>query len=218
MSSSMKIHKTHGKHRIKSAGYGTTDIAAMCSVTAATVAKWIDDGKIAAHVTVGGHRRVNGPDLVAFLRQASVPVPEELERVHVTHVLIVDDDPEDRALISRLIHKNFQGYTVIEAENGFEMGHKLASFRPAVVLLDLMMPGIDGFSVCEMIRKDSNLDKTKIVAISGRDDRAVRERILGLGADAFVSKNVDEEILLKELNLFLTPRRTYAPRAAQTAH
>lgn len=182
----------------------------MCQVTAATVAKWIDDGKMNSYQTAGGHRRVSEADLVSFMRKLSLPIPPELDANNSLHVLIVDDDPADRERLAYLIKKSFPNATILEAENGFDMGHKVATFRPVLILLDLLMPGIDGFQACELIRRDPKLKDVKIVAVSGLDDAGNRKKIMEKGADGFVSKNADNEVLTEKLRDFLTTGRVYA--------
>src|ERR1700756_2553032 len=99
----LKTHKKHKKQRIRSANYGTSDIAVMCAVTPATVAKWIDDGNLAAHLTVGRHRRVNESDLVTFMRRLKMPLPSQFLPKSAPSILIVDDDKQDLEFMVQLI-------------------------------------------------------------------------------------------------------------------
>ena len=203
----MENQKKHKKQRIQTGDYGTSDIAAMCRVTAPTVAKWIDEGKMASYLTAGGHRRVSESDLVSFMQSLNIPLPAELRSSAPLHILIVDDDPEDREHIAFVLRKNVPDAILHQAQNGFDMGHKVATFQPALVLLDLMMPGISGFDVCELIRKDTKLRSTKILAISGLDDAATHSEVLARGADAFFSKNSDDDDFVQKVKQLLTVRR-----------
>jgi CheY-like chemotaxis protein len=87
------------------------------------------------------------------------------------------------------------------ARDGFEAGAKVESFRPHALLLDLMMPGIDGFEVCRRLRARPTLNHVRIVAMTGFPSQENIERIMSAGADACLPKPLDPERLLAELGL-----------------
>src|ERR1700761_2701459 len=87
------------------------------------------------------------------------------------------------------------------ARDGFEAGVKVESFRPHALLLDLMMPGMDGFEVCRWLRSRPTLNHVRIVAMTGFPSQENVERIMTAGADACLPKPLDLERLLTELGL-----------------
>lgn len=178
---------------------GTTEVARICHVTPPTVGRWIEDGKLPSFTTGGGHRRVWVADLVGFLREHNIPVPADLESAVDCKVLIVDDEPTIRQLIAAVIVTIDDAIAVHEAADGFEAGQKVASLIPRVVILDLRLPGVDGYRVCEMIRADEKTKDVHILAVSGHSIEEARARVLAAGADDFFPKPFDAEQLRAKL-------------------
>jgi len=104
-------------------------------------------------------------------------------------VLIVDDDASGRATIEALLFG--RGYELVFANSGMEALEKAGAHVPDLILLDVMMPDIDGFQVCERLRSDPLLAQVPVVMVTALDDRDSRLRGLLAGADDFVSKPVD---------------------------
>ncbi len=109
-------------------------------------------------------------------------------------VLAVDDDP----VIQRLLQVNLEmeGYEVELAGDGEEALERVRSFRPDIVLLDIMMPKKDGWEVCAAIKSDPELGRTPVVFLSARAQDSDLERGTGLGADAYITKPFDPIDLL----------------------
>lgn len=164
--------------------YTTHDIARLVNADISTVSSWIDQNKLAAYRTPGGHRRVARENLMAFLKKYGMPAPEQRSDLRV---LVVEDDPDFRRALTRMV-QTVPGVTVREAEDGFSAGRKVEEFKPDVVLLDLMLPGIDGFKVCREIRRDPALTETRVIVVSGHDTPENRRRVQEAGADAFLAK------------------------------
>lgn len=167
---------------------GTFEIAKMCHVSPGSVIRWIHEGKLSAVSTAGGHRRVPREEVAWFLKSLGMPVPGELENDEKIKVLIVDDEEPIRKLIQTVIKKHLRGALIEEAEDGFIAGTKLNSFFPNLVILDLNLPGLNGFRVCDFIRNAPQLKGSRILAISGLQDTDIQEKILRLGANDFLAK------------------------------
>jgi excisionase family DNA binding protein len=178
--------------------YTTIQIAKLLSVTSMTVARWIDAGKLEAFVTPGGHRRVYAGELAKFLIKHKMHLPPELESIGKTKVLVVDDDELIVKNISRYFGKAGDNYEVFTATNGFEAGEAISDQNPDLVILDIMLPGIDGFKVCELIRK-RNKD-TKIIAITGYDSDENKKKIIASGANSYLAKPFEIADLEKEIS------------------
>ena len=179
--------------------YTTFDIARLCDVYPTTVADWIDQNKLKAFVTPGGHRRVKERDLVAFLKQHKMAVPRDLGGNKT--ILIVDDEPEVLKAVRALLKTAGEKYEILTAEDGFQAGQAVSEFSPDLVILDIMLPGIDGFKVCELIKKKSPL--TKIIAMTGYNTEEHRRRMKEKGADAFLAKPFGREDLFKIITRLL---------------
>jgi excisionase family DNA binding protein len=164
----------------------THDIARLVNADISTVSTWIDQKKLAAFRTPGGHRRVRREDFLAFLDAYKMPSPAPLDRGGLT-VLVVEDDPDFRRALKRLI-ESMPGVTAHEAEDGFSAGRRVEELKPDLVLLDLMLPGIDGVKVCRQIRRDPDLAGTRVIVVSGHDSPDNRRRVQEAGADAFLAK------------------------------
>ena len=176
----------------------TFQIAKMLHVDPGSVANWIDQGLLAAHRTPGGHRRVTEEDLVSFLRKHKMPVPEELE-TPPTRVLIVDDEPAITQLIGRAIQATHPEWEVNEAHDGFHAGHVVATFKPDVVILDLRMPGMDGYEVCRLIKSQNNAQHVEILAMTAFPSPENETRILDCGAKVCMAKPLDMDKLMGEV-------------------
>lgn len=104
-------------------------------------------------------------------------------------VLVVDDDPRNRALLRDLL--TARGHTVTEAGSGREALQRMAEAPPDVVLLDIMMPGLDGVEVCRQIKTDSRTAHIPVLLVTALSDRADRLRGIEAGANDFITKPLD---------------------------
>lgn len=195
------------KQRIVKKAFGTHEIARACQVTPPTVIRWMEEGKLVFFTTGGGHRRVWDTDLAAFMRLHNIPVPAALEAGTKLRFLIVEDDAEYRKLLGRLLGAAYPEAEIAEAADGFEAGHKVYSFLPTLITLDLHLPGVDGFKICELIRGTADLKGIKILAVTafGTDD--ARARVLEAGADDFLCKPFEAAVLNKKLERLLADTR-----------
>ena len=170
--------------------YSTHDVAKICCVTPTTVIRWIEDGLIPAFKTVGGHRRVRREDLERVCRERNIPfnVPTGSE---VGRILVVDDEPVVLDLVRDVVKELNHKFEVEVAKDAFDAGRLVVSFRPQLIFLDLMMPGVDGFEVCTRLKKDTATQNTEVIAITGYYTEANMERILSSGAAACLKKPLD---------------------------
>lgn len=167
--------------------YTTYEVAKFCQVTMLAVVKWINQGKLPAYRTPGGHRRVKAGDILAFLRHYHMPIPAALQFLENKRVLVVDDDPQVVSVIERALEKLGLKMEIASASDGFEAGQKVADFSPDLVLLDLKLPGIDGFRVCKNIKKRMTT-KIKVLAMTGYDTTEFRKMAARSGADGYIAK------------------------------
>lgn len=161
--------------------YTTTEISRICDVYPATVINWIDSGKLRAYVTPGGHRRVTREDLIEFLKRCQIPIPEELYTDKKT-VLLVDDDPEMVKLMNRAFSKHKDLFSVQSLGDGVQALVQIGQRPPDLLVLDIIMPGMDGLQVCDKLREIPQTSSMKIVAISGKKISADDEDKHGIHA------------------------------------
>ncbi len=180
----------------------TFAIAQMLHVDPGSVANWIDQGLLQAHRTPGGHRRVAVEDLIKFLRDHKMPIPAELA-TGPKRILVIDDQVAITQLIARAVKAAHPDCQVIEAHDGFHAGAQVATLKPDIVILDLQMPGLDAFDVCRLIKSDESAKPAEIIAMTTHaSDENVR-RIKECGAQVCLTKPLDMDQLLKEIEAML---------------
>ncbi len=187
----------------------TGRVAAACQVTIPTVKRWIRDGHLAAFQTAGGHYRITEEEFARFRTLRHIP-HRSPDQADPTKVLIVDDDAMLLATLSDAL--TWEGrYKVETAQDGYEGLIRVGGFRPDVLVLDIMMPGLDGFQVCRRVKADATTCATRILAISGYAQADTSTRALDAGADAFLEKPIDPARLRDEVDRLVgTPVRNDA--------
>ena len=119
----------------------------------------------------------------------------------IPKILIVDDDPD----IIEILRYNLSlaGYEVKAASNGKEAIKKAKIFIPEIILLDVMMPEMDGIEACRLIREISSLNNSRIIFLSARNEDYTQLSAFDAGADDYISKPVKPKILLKKISSIL---------------
>jgi excisionase family DNA binding protein len=177
--------------------YTTFQVSKFLGVSLPTVVNWVNSGLLPAHRTPGGHRRIGRNDIIAFARQQEYPLSHEFlaDGREVGRVLVVDDE-EDFAEMVREYLQVRGGLEVEWADSGFQAGMTVARFKPDLILMDLMMPGMDGFQVCRMLRDDPDTRHVPVIACTAFGDAGIDRRIRDEGFDGYVDKPVKLEALL----------------------
>jgi len=176
--------------------FTTFEAAKLCHVSPLSIINWVNAGRLAAFRTPGGHRRIRRDDLIRFMRDNGIPLPDELRAGSGRRrVLVVDDDAGIRDVLAQHLGSRERAYEVSTASDGFEAGRLMATFRPDVVLLDLRMPGMDGFQVCRTIKADPETSSTVVVAMTGFHTPETEAKILECGAVRCFAKPVEPSIL-----------------------
>ena len=178
--------------------YTTHEVSRLLHVNPRSVINWIEQSLLPSYRTPGGHRRIRRDDLLAFLRKHQIPTPESLVEGKFS-VLIVDDEQEIVDIMKVFLQRQ-GGYQIATASDGITALIEVGRTKPDLMILDIMIPGVDGIEVCRRIKADSN-NKTVIIAVSG--NREHENRILQSGADAFMSKPIDLEKLHTEAKRLL---------------
>jgi len=124
-------------------------------------------------------------------------------------VLIVDDEPDIREIISYNLTKS--GFETDTARDGKEALLKLTSYRPDLILLDVMMPNMDGINVCRTIREDHQYDNMLIAFLTARGEDYTQETALDNGADDFIIKPIKPNLLVARVKALLRRASSIGP-------
>ncbi len=118
-------------------------------------------------------------------------------------VLVVDDDVDMTELILDLLKNKYPDWQVDSARDGFTAGKAIVNLMPDLVILDLMLPGVDGFQVCRQIREEPSFAGMKVIAITGYDSPGIKEKIIQCGANDYLAKPMDNHDLLQKIQQVL---------------
>jgi excisionase family DNA binding protein len=179
----MTITKT-GEPRV----FTTFQVARICGVFHTSVINWVNKGKLKAHLTPGGHRRIKLPDLLEFMHKFEMPIPADLESKR-KQVLIVEDD----ASVTRLLVRSIQSLSDLEVRTcagGLEALIAIGKDAPDLLVLDIRIPQVDGLEVVRVLRANDQTRPIKILAISGEVLSDVERAFVREHCDAFFAKPV----------------------------
>lgn len=166
----------------------TNAIGKLVGVSERTVANWIDKGYLPAVRTPGGHRRVERRTFVDFCRKRGMPVPDHLDEG--VSILIVEDDVDVGAMMKSWLTLPGDPYHVKVVHDGVSALLDIGARKPRLVLLDVVMPGMDGLEVCRKVKADAALGDVRIVFVTARRDLDAASVMRETGAAAFQLKPV----------------------------
>jgi excisionase family DNA binding protein len=175
--------------------YTTGEAAKICKVSQQTIIRCFDSGQLKGFRVPGSRfRRIPRDQLFAFMKDNGIPT-EALESGK-RKVLIVDDDEELVELMRDAFERDGR-FDIRTANNGFDAGMLVKEFRPDLVILDVMLPDINGREVCVRVRSDRTLDEVKIICISGMVEADRVADLREAGADDFVQKPFSVDRLME---------------------
>jgi excisionase family DNA binding protein len=180
--------------------YTTGAAADLLQSDATSVVKWINDGLLVSYLTPGGHRRIRSSDLVAFMRGHGMWVPPELGSDRVK-VLLVDDEPRVLAAMKRALKAHEATLDLLTARSGMEALVMLGSEKPDVLVLDIVMPDMDGMEVLRRLKERPETSRLDVIILSGNLTPALRRKALALGARAVCDKPISAAELVRLVNL-----------------
>lgn len=163
-----------------------SEAARLLRVSPVTIRLWARTGKLPARTTPGGHRRFEYGDLQAFAGRHGTAMQAAMSGA--LRILVVEDDHQFAAFVVEALRTMNPLPEVDQAHEGFEAGRRLQRFQRNLVLLDLMLPGVDGFAICRRLRNDPETQDIRIIAMTGYDSPENRSRILEAGAEACLAK------------------------------
>jgi len=165
--------------------------AKYLGVAQSTIRKWSDLGRVPAFYTPGGHRRYRRSDLDAFLERSGPGKP-----ARGPLVLVVDDDPQVREVVR--VNLEMEGYTVREAGNAEEGLAAVEDDAPDLILLDVMMPQVDGWEMLRRVQEQHGMGSIPVVMFSGQLESSAKREAEERGAQGFVGKPFDLRALIEQ--------------------
>jgi len=174
--------------------FTTGEAAEICQVSQQTIIRCFDAGRLHGFRVPGSKfRRIPREELMRFMKDNNIPV--DLLDGGKRRVLVVDDDPQIVELFVDVLERDGR-FDVRTASTGYEAGMITQEFRPDLVLLDYMLPDINGNVVCRTLRQNEDLRDAKIIIVSGVVNQDEVNDLLASGADDFVKKpfNIDKLI------------------------
>jgi len=171
--------------------------AKYLGVAQSTIRKWSDHGRVPAFYTPGGHRRYRRPDLDDFLNRSGPGGSTQQGPL----VLIVDDDEGVREYVR--VNLEMEGYAVREAGNAEEGLGVLEEVSPDLILLDVMMPEVDGWEMLRRVQERHGVGAIPVVMFSGKVNEQSAAEATALGAQGFVGKPFDPQQLIEQAKQLL---------------
>jgi excisionase family DNA binding protein len=173
--------------------FTTHEVSKLLQVNPRSIINWIEQDLLKSYRTPGGHRRISRGDLLAFLRKHEIPIPSALTEEKLK-VLIVEDEDSIVKVLATFFERQ-EAYEVNSVSDGITALIDIGRSHPDLIVLDILIPGVDGLEVCRRI-KENQSNRTAIIAMSGQPE--VESKILQAGADSFLPKPLDLDRLLEE--------------------
>jgi excisionase family DNA binding protein len=171
--------------------------AKYLGVAQSTIRKWSDQGRVPAFYTPGGHRRYRRGDLDAFLERSGPGGSAGAGPV----VLIVDDDERLREYVR--VNLEMEGYAVREAGNAEEGLNVLEEATPDLVLLDVMMPEVDGWEMLRRVQERHGVGSIPVIMFSGKAEEQTEGEAAARGAQGFIGKPFNPQQLIDQTKQLL---------------
>jgi len=166
--------------------FTTGEAADICGLSQQTIIRCFDNGQLGGFRVPGSKfRRIPRDKLFRFMKENKIPL-DRLESDKIK-VLIVDDDQDLVDLFVEFMGKDGR-FELRTAGTGFDAGVEANRFRPDVIVLDYLLPDVNGMAVCKTVRQSEELDDTHILIISGVINRPEVDQLLEAGADDFIKK------------------------------
>ena len=177
--------------------YTTGEAAKICKVSQQTIIRCFDSGQLKGFRVPGSRfRRIPRESLYRFMKDNGIPT-DALESGR-RRILIVDDEPAVVELIAEVLAADGR-FEYRSVNNGFGAGMQAKEYHPDLIILDVMLPDINGQAVCELIRKDPSIADIKIICISGMVEEDKIAELKASGADEFLHKPLDIDQLIAQI-------------------
>ncbi|MCP4727221.1 MAG: response regulator [bacterium] len=182
--------------------FSTFEAAEICNSSFMSINRWILSGELHAYKTPGGHRRIPKEDLVKFMRRNNIPIIEKHSE-YKWKILVVDDDDQVRNSMVKNLWRFNNDFEVVSADNGYEAGIMVSQFSPDVIILDILMPILNGFKICESIKNNPDTQDTIIIVVTGYGTNENVKKAYKCKADKVLFKPVKSKDLVAEIRFLI---------------
>jgi excisionase family DNA binding protein len=177
--------------------FTTGEAAKICKVSQQTIIRCFDNGQLKGFRVPGSRfRRIPRDQLYSFMRDNGIPT-DALDSGK-RKVLIVDDDEELVELLTDVLERDGR-FEVRSVNNGFDAGMMVKEYTPDLIVLDVMLPDINGREVCQRVRSEKSMDDIRIICISGMVEEDKIHELRTAGANDFLHKPFEVEVLLERI-------------------
>jgi len=181
--------------------FTTGEAAEICKVSQQTIIRCFDSGRLQGFRVPGSRfRRIPRGELIKFMRKNDIPT-DALESA-TKRILVVDDDEKIIAVFEDVLGKDDR-FDVRTAMTGYDAGLLTEQFKPHLILLDYMLPDINGNLVCQRVKANPELQDTKVLFVSGVVSQEEINQLTNNGADGFIKKPFDIEQLMHKMEELL---------------
>ncbi len=178
--------------------FTTGEAADVCKLSQQTIIRCFDNGQLSGFRVPGSRfRRIPREALIRFMKDNNIPLGPLGESGRI-RVLVVDDDPQIIELFVDVLEADGR-FEVATAQTGYDAGVMTQQFNPDVVVLDYMLPDINGNVVCRTIRQNEDLAHMRVLIISGMVDPAEVTNLMQAGADDFIKKPFNIEQVIERI-------------------
>jgi excisionase family DNA binding protein len=177
--------------------FTTGEAAKICKVSQQTIIRCFDSGQLKGFRVPGSRfRRIPRDQLYSFMRDNGIPT-DALDSGK-RKILVVDDDEQLTELIVDALERDGR-FEIRQVNNGFGAGMLVKEYRPDLIILDVMLPDINGKEVCQRVRSESSMDEVKIICISGMVEPDRIHELRQAGANDFMKKPFEIDALLERV-------------------
>lgn len=181
--------------------FTTGEAATICKVSQQTIIRCFDSGRLVGFRVPGSKfRRIPREELIRFMKANNIPI-EVLSALR-KRVLAVDDDPRILDLYTEMFRDD-EAVELMTASTGYDAGMLTESFRPNLIILDYMLPDINGNIVCQRVRENPKYEETKVLFVSGAVDEQEMRELMRAGGSGFVRKPFDLGDLRRQVKSLL---------------
>jgi excisionase family DNA binding protein len=181
--------------------FTTGEAAKVCKVSQQTIIRCFDSGRLNGFRVPGSRfRRIPRDELIRFMRANEIPL-DSIGSAR-KRILVVDDEPEIVSLIRDVLEDDGR-FEVCQAMTGYDAGIETQRFKPHLIVLDYMLPDINGNVVCQRVRSSEDMSDTRILCVSGVIERDEIEMLRASGADDFLKKPFDLREIVSRIETLL---------------
>lgn len=183
-------------------GYiSTIEASKYCGVTEPTMRNWISKGLVAAYITPGGTAKIPVNKLISSMKNRNMPISKDLISQCRINVLIVDDEPEYLDIMTEAL-KTKSEYLVQTAHNGYDACIAMGKITPDIVVIDLMMPFVNGVELYKIIKRNALTAHIKIIVVTGFPESSEMQVIKELGAKDIITKPFEPDLFVKTVDKY----------------